>query len=152
MLYRYPGLSLPCEEVAARVSSGGFIKTTVVGSGIQRSTGGGGGPSITNRPARMEMCWFHIWTSMRTYLACTGFANSTVSGVFRTVLPTNNRPPSTYSKSVSASPTLDTSTLNTRTIWSVFLRDCMTTPETVCVAPASICIHSPTSLRAADQP
>ena len=134
-----------------RASSGGFIETIVEGSGIQRSDGGGGGPSITIKPARMEMCWFHMWTSMRTYRACTGSANITVSTWFRTVLPTKNLPPSTYSKSSSASPSSETSTLNTRTIWSELRRDCMTTPETVCTFSPSMVMCSPARLCAADQ-
>ena len=60
MLYRYPGLSLPYEVDMMRASSGGFIKTTVEGSAVTRFLGGGAGPSITSRPARMEMCWFHM--------------------------------------------------------------------------------------------
>ena len=49
-----------------RASSGGFMPTMVSGSGITRFLGGGSGPSIATRPARIEMRRLQSTTSMRT--------------------------------------------------------------------------------------
>ena len=80
-----------------RASSGGFIPTMVSGSGITRFLGGGSGPSIAMRPARIEMRRCQSTTSMRTYRADTGSANNTFSTSLYAVLPTNSLPSSTYS-------------------------------------------------------
>ena len=89
------------------------------GEGIGEGSGDGGGAGAARAPARIETCFFHVTTTIRTYRATTGPANALVvlAVVVTGWVHTAPMPPMDGSTGAHEAPSDDTCTRKLVTHW-----------------------------------